>query len=66
MTTRPSLVRSIPFWILIVGSLATSAVGAWLARHDDSASMTTGLTAGTATTGRRLRRPDRRRSSAAS
>ena len=31
MTVRPSLVRSIPFWILLVGSLATSAFGAWLA-----------------------------------
>src|SRR3954471_23405827 len=30
MTARPSLVRSIPFWILIVGSLASAAVGIWL------------------------------------
>ncbi|KAA9150420.1 dinucleotide-utilizing enzyme [Microbacterium lushaniae] len=30
MTSRPSLVRSIPFWVLIVGSLALTGVGAWL------------------------------------
>jgi hypothetical protein len=30
MTARPSLVRSIPFWILLVGSLASTIVGAWL------------------------------------
>lgn len=30
MTARPSLVRSIPFWILLVGSLASTVVGAWL------------------------------------
>jgi hypothetical protein len=30
MTSRPSLVRSIPFWILLAGSLALTAIGAWL------------------------------------
>ena len=30
MTTRPPLARSIPFWVLLVGSVATTAVGAWL------------------------------------
>lgn len=49
MTTRPSLLRSIPFWVLIAGSLATSAVGAWLLTST-TGSMTTGLTDGTATT----------------
>ena len=48
MTVRPSLVRSIPFWILLVGSLATSAFGAWLAVNT-LATMSTALTAGTAT-----------------
>ena len=45
MSARPSLVRSIPFWILIAGSLATSAVGAWLDRRQAR---------------RHVRRPDRR------
>lgn len=48
MTVRPSLVRSIPFWILLVGSLATGAFGAWLA-VDKLAVMSTALTDGTAT-----------------
>jgi hypothetical protein len=48
MTIRPSLVRSIPFWILLVGSLATSAFGAWLA-VTTLGTMSTALTAGTAT-----------------
>lgn len=48
MTVRPSLVRSIPFWILLVGSLATSAFGAWLAVNT-LATMSTALTDGTAT-----------------
>ncbi|WP_127818176.1 dinucleotide-utilizing enzyme [Microbacterium sp. CPCC 204701] len=30
MSTRPRLVRSIPFWLLLVVSLALTAVGAWL------------------------------------
>ena len=48
MTVRPSLVRSIPFWILLVGSLATSAFGAWLAVNTLS-TMSVALTDGTAT-----------------
>ena len=48
MTVRPSLVRSIPFWILLVGSVATSAFGAWLA-VTTLGTMSTALTAGTAT-----------------
>ncbi|SFS04151.1 hypothetical protein SAMN04487846_1759 [Microbacterium sp. cf046] len=48
MTVRPSLLRSIPFWILLVGSLATSAFGAWLAVTKLGV-MSTGLTDGTAT-----------------
>ena len=49
MTTRPSLLRSIPFWLLIVGSLATVVAGAWIL-VTTTGSMTTGLTAQTATT----------------
>ena len=30
MSTRPSLIRSIPFWLLLVASLALTAAGAWL------------------------------------
>jgi len=30
MTSRPSLVRSIPFWVLLAGSLVLTAIGAWL------------------------------------
>lgn len=30
MAVRPRLVRSIPFWILLVGSLASVAAGVWL------------------------------------
>ncbi len=48
MTVRPSLVRSIPFWILLVGSIATSAFGAWLAVNT-LGTMSVALTAGTAT-----------------
>lgn len=48
MSVRPSLVRSIPFWILLVGSLATSAFGAWLAVNT-LGTMSVALTAGTAT-----------------
>ena len=49
MTTRPSLLRSIPFWLLIVGSLATIVYGAWIL-VTTTGSMTTSLTAQTATT----------------
>lgn len=48
MTVRPSLVRSIPFWILVAGSIATAAIGAWLT-VDKLGAMSTALTAGTAT-----------------
>lgn len=48
MSARPSLVRSIPFWILIVGSLATSGFGLWLA-IDKLGVMTATLADGTAT-----------------
>ena len=48
MTVRPSLVRSIPFWILLAGSIATSAFGAWLAVNTLS-TMSVALTDGTAT-----------------
>lgn len=48
MSVRPSLVRSIPFWILIAGSLATSIFGLWLA-VDKLGIMTTKLADGTAT-----------------
>jgi hypothetical protein len=49
MTTRPSLLRSIPFWLLIVLSLATVVYGAWLFVVT-TGSMTAGLAAQTATT----------------
>jgi len=48
MTVRPSLVRSIPFWILLVGSIATSVFGAWLAVNT-LGTMSVALTDGTAT-----------------
>lgn len=48
MSTRPRLVRSIPFWLLIVGSLASSAAGAYLLL-DRLGGMDARLTDGTAT-----------------
>lgn len=30
MPSRPSLVRSIPFWVLLIASLALTVAGAWL------------------------------------
>ncbi|NLP86036.1 dinucleotide-utilizing enzyme [Microbacterium sp. CFH 90308] len=48
MSTRPHLVRSVPFWGLVVVSLATAAGGAYLL-SDRLGTMTTVLTAGTAT-----------------
>ena len=48
MSVRPSLVRSIPFWILLLASVATSAVGAWLT-VEKLRVMTVGLEDGTAT-----------------
>ncbi|MCH6229458.1 dinucleotide-utilizing enzyme [Microbacterium sp. CFH 31415] len=48
MPTRPRLLRSIPFWALVVASLATAAYGSWLLL-DKLGVMTTTLTDGTAT-----------------
>ncbi|MDJ1115205.1 dinucleotide-utilizing enzyme [Microbacterium dauci] len=48
MNTRPRLIRSIPFWLLIVGSLASVGVGAYLL-IDKLGAMETALTQGTAT-----------------
>lgn len=48
MSTRPRLVRSIPFWALVVASVATAAAGAFLL-VDKLGVMTTTLTDGTAT-----------------
>ncbi|WP_458041840.1 MULTISPECIES: dinucleotide-utilizing enzyme [Bacteria] len=30
MTARPRLVRSVPYWVLVVGSVAAGGVGVWL------------------------------------
>lgn len=48
MSTRPRLTRSIPFWGLVVVSLATIA-GGWYIATDKIGSMTTTLTDGSAT-----------------
>jgi hypothetical protein len=48
MTARPRLTRSIPFWILIAGSLASIALGTWLV-VDKIATMSATLLDGTAT-----------------
>jgi len=48
MNTTPSLTRSIPFWILLVGSLASIAFGVWLT-VDRLSVMTATLLDGTAT-----------------
>ena len=48
MTTRPRLIRSIPFWILLVGSIASIALGVWLVL-DKIATMSATLLDGTAT-----------------
>ncbi|MFL0566703.1 dinucleotide-utilizing enzyme [Microbacterium sp. 179-I 1D1 NHS] len=48
MNTRPRLTRSIPFWVLVAGSLASSAAGA-VVLIDKLGTMETALTAGTAT-----------------
>lgn len=48
MTTRPTLVRSIPFWVLLAGSVVSIAAGAWLA-ISKAAVMTSTLTDQTAT-----------------
>ncbi|WP_426325326.1 dinucleotide-utilizing enzyme [Microbacterium sp. E-13] len=48
MSTRPRLTRSIPFWGLLVVSVATIA-GGWYITTDKIGSMTTTLTDGSAT-----------------
>ncbi len=48
MSTRPRLTRSIPFWGLVVVSVAT-IVGGWYITTDKISSMTTTLTDGSAT-----------------
>lgn len=48
MSTRPALVRSIPFWGLVAASLATAGYGAMLLA-EKLGTMTTTLTDGTAT-----------------
>ncbi|WP_439593167.1 dinucleotide-utilizing enzyme [Microbacterium sp.] len=48
MSSRPSLVRSIPFWVLVVGSLASAGAGAAILA-DKIGVMTTTLTDGSAT-----------------
>ena len=48
MPTRPRLIRSIPFWGLVVVSVATIA-GGWYITTDKLGSMTTTLTDGSAT-----------------
>jgi hypothetical protein len=49
MTSRPRLLTSIPFWILIVGSVVAGGVGLWIAT-DKLGTMERGLVDGTATT----------------
>ena len=48
MSTRPALVRSIPFWGLVVASIATAGYGA-MVLTEKLGTMTTTLTDGTAT-----------------
>lgn len=48
MTVRPRLVRSGPFWLLLVGSLASLGYGGWLVL-DKIATMTATLADGSAT-----------------
>lgn len=48
MTARPSLIRSIPFWALIVLSVASAAVGGWIVA-DKLALMESALINGTQT-----------------
>lgn len=48
MTARPRLIRSVPFWVLVVGSVVSSAIGLWLTL-DKLAIMTTTLSDGSAT-----------------
>ncbi|WP_100811015.1 MULTISPECIES: dinucleotide-utilizing enzyme [unclassified Microbacterium] len=48
MTARPRLVRSIPYWALIVGSVAAGGVGLWLTL-DKLGVMTSSILDGSAT-----------------
>jgi hypothetical protein len=48
MATRPRLIRSIPFWSLLVGSLAVAVAGGWLTTETLSG-IDTRLTDGSAT-----------------
>lgn len=48
MTARPRLVRSVPYWVLVVGSVAAGAVGLWLTL-DKLGVMTETLADGSAT-----------------
>ncbi len=48
MTARPRLVRSVPFWVLVIGSVAVGAIGLWLTL-DKLGVMTTSILDGTAT-----------------
>jgi len=48
MTARPRLVRSVPYWVLVVGSLGVGAVGLWLTL-DKLGVMTATLADGSAT-----------------
>lgn len=48
MTARPRLVRSVPFWILVVGSIVAGGVGLWLTL-DKLGIMTASILDGTAT-----------------
>lgn len=49
MTSRARLLVSIPFWILLVASLVSGALGLWIVL-DRLGTMESGLEAGTATT----------------
>jgi len=48
MTARPRLVRSVPYWALIAGSVASGGVGLWLTL-DKLGTMATTLADGSAT-----------------
>lgn len=48
MNPRPSLLASIPYWLLVVASLVVTALGAWILTSKIGA-MTTTLTDGSAT-----------------
>ncbi len=48
MTSRPRLVRSVPYWALVAGSAASLGYGIWLT-NDKLSIMSASLTDGTAT-----------------